>query len=45
MLSDEKGLWKLFQAFKWVLKEASIDFDQFTAKKDDAQDLIDFLLG
>lgn len=45
MLSDEKGLWELFQAFKWVLKEASIDFDQFTAKKDDAQDLIDFLLG
>ena len=45
MLSDKKGLWELFQAFKWVLKEASIDFDLFTAKKDDAQDLIDFLLG
>ena len=44
MLTDTEGLWKLFEAFKRVLREASIDFQCFTATKDDPKDLIDFLL-
>jgi len=49
MMSDEKGLCKLFEAFERVLKKASISFECFTANTSDPNGLppgvIDFMLG
>ena len=44
MLSTPESLWKLHEAFKQVLGKARIDYSSFTAKEDDPQCLIDFLL-